>query len=72
MCDEIVEVLTQRHFLQNLEKITGSRSNIILNQRNGTQLAEWMQQRVACWTNKHNVQISKTTTAAMLTAKGKC
>ena len=62
MCDEIGEVLTQRHFLQNLELVTGSRANIICDQKNGARMAEWMQERVACWTDKPNSYISTTTT----------
>ena len=61
MCDEIVEVLTQRRFLQNLKMITGSRANIIWNQENGTRMAEWMQERVACWTDQAKLDDATTT-----------
>ena len=68
MCDEIGEVLTRRHSVQNLEKITGSRANIIWDQKNGTQMAEWMRERVACWTDTPNPYTSTTTTTTTTTA----
>lgn len=70
MCDVIVEILTQRHFLQNLAMVTGSRANIIWDQKSGAQMAEWMQERIACWTDRRNSHTM--TTGGKLHASDTC